>query len=70
MCGYFCIGFIDFMLAGKKLTDYINLFSPYDFKKNEVQFCLILKMNKSNSIECNSIEAIDKKIYLNKQNFG
>ena len=34
MCGYFCIGFIDFMLAGKKLTDYTNLFSPYDFKKN------------------------------------
>ena len=22
MCGYFCIGFIDFMLAGKNLTDY------------------------------------------------
>ena len=21
MCGYFCIGFIDFMLAGKTLTD-------------------------------------------------
>ena len=34
MCGYFCIGFIDFMLAGKKLTDYANLFSPYDLKKN------------------------------------
>ena len=34
MCGYFCIGFIDFMLAGKKLTDFTNLFSPYDFKKN------------------------------------
>ena len=32
-CGYFCIGFIDFMLAGKKLTDYTNLFSPHDFKK-------------------------------------
>ena len=31
MCGYFCIGFIDFMLAGKKLTDHTNLFSPYDF---------------------------------------
>ena len=26
MCGYFCIGFIDFMLAGKKLTDYTNFF--------------------------------------------
>ena len=34
MCGYFCTGFIDFMLAGKKLTDYTNLFSPHDFKKN------------------------------------
>ena len=35
MCGYFCIGFIDFMLAGKKLTDFTSLFSPYDFKKND-----------------------------------
>ena len=33
MCGYFCIGFIDFMLTGKKLTDYTNLFSPHDLKK-------------------------------------
>ena len=33
--GYFCKGFIDFMLAGKKLTDYTNLFSPHDFKKND-----------------------------------
>ena len=31
MCGYFCIGFIDFMLAGKKLTDFISLFSHHDF---------------------------------------
>ena len=35
ICGYFCIGFIDFMLADKKLTEYTNLFSPYDFKKND-----------------------------------
>ena len=34
MCGYFCIGFIDFMFKGKTLTEYTNLFSPYDFKKN------------------------------------
>ena len=34
MCGYFCIGFINFMLASKKLTGYTNLFFPYDFKKN------------------------------------
>ena len=30
MCGYFRIGFIDFMLARKKLTDYTNLFSPHN----------------------------------------
>ena len=35
MCSYFCIGFIDFMLAGKKLADFTNLFSPYDFDKND-----------------------------------
>ena len=35
MCGYFCIGFIDFMLAGKKLTDYTSWFFPYDFEKND-----------------------------------
>ena len=29
------IGSIDFMLAGKKLTDHTNLFSRYDFKKND-----------------------------------
>ena len=36
MCGYFCIGFIDFMLAGKKLTDFTNMFSPHHFKKNDI----------------------------------
>ena len=28
MCGYFCIRFIDSMLACKKLTDFTNMFSP------------------------------------------
>ena len=26
MCGYFCIGFINFMFDGKSLADYTNLF--------------------------------------------
>ena len=34
-CGYFCIGFIDFMLAGKTLTEFTNLFSSNKFKKND-----------------------------------
>ena len=35
MCGYFCIGFIDFILADKTLIDCTNLFSPHDFDKND-----------------------------------
>ena len=35
MRGYFCIGFIDFMLKGKNLTDFTNLFSPNNFNKND-----------------------------------
>ena len=34
MCWYFCIGFIDFMLKGKSLLEYKNLFSPNDYEKN------------------------------------
>ena len=36
MCGYFCIGFINFTFNGKSLTDYTNLFSPNDFKKTMI----------------------------------
>ena len=35
MCGYFCIEFLDFMLKDKNLTDFTNLFSPNDFKKDD-----------------------------------
>ena len=34
MCGYFCIRFIGFMLAGKTLTGFTNLFSLNNFKRN------------------------------------
>ena len=35
MCGYYCIEFINYMLKGKTLLNYTNLFSPNDFKKND-----------------------------------
>ena len=35
MCGYFCIEFINYMLKGKTLLDYTNLFLHNDFKKND-----------------------------------
>ena len=62
MCGYFCIGFIHFMIIGKKLTDYTNLFSPHDFKKNDD-----IILSKTN--ESNSIEAIDKMILSEQTKF-
>ena len=35
MCGYFCIGFIDFMLSNKSLLDYTNLFSLNKYENND-----------------------------------
>ena len=35
MCGYFCIGFIDYMLKGKSLLDCTNLFSANDYQKHD-----------------------------------
>ena len=35
MCGHFCIEFIDFMLKGKSLLDYTNLFYPNEYEMNE-----------------------------------
>ena len=35
MCGFYCIVFVEYMLTGKPLLDYTNLFSLNDYKKNE-----------------------------------
>ena len=35
MCGYLCLGFADFILEGKTLTGFMNLYSPNNFKKND-----------------------------------
>ena len=61
MCGYFCIGFIDFMLAGKKLVCFLHMI----LRKTMILFCLISKIN-----EWNSIEAIDKTNLTNQAKFG
>ena len=42
MCGYFCIGFIGFMLKGKSLLEYTNLFSPNEYGKKDktiLEYC-------------------------------
>ena len=46
MCGSYCIGLIDFMLAGKKFADLTNLLSPYDFEKKWLLSYIILSYFK------------------------
>ena len=43
---YFCFEFVDFMLAGKKFTNFTNLFSLYGFEKNGNIILSYLKMNE------------------------
>ena len=50
MCGYLCIGFINFMFNDNSLTDFINLFLQNGFRKNDnIVLNYIL-------LECSSVE--------------
>ena len=42
ICGYFCTGFIDFMLKGKSLLDYAKLVSPDDYEDNDKKILQII----------------------------
>ena len=46
MCGFYCITLIEYIIAGKTLLDYTNLFSFNDYKKNDK----IIYMAKENVI--------------------
>ena len=72
MCGYFCILFIEYMLNNKTLTDYPNLFSPYDFKKNDEiikryfkQKMEIINLEDQSNYRLNEISKI--KDYFNEE---
>ena len=54
MCGYFCIGFIDFMFKGKTLTEYTNTLTAekiysINFTATKKKFCLSLRYNGGNN---------------------
>ena len=34
MCGFYCIPLIEYMLLGKAILDYNNLFYPNEYEKN------------------------------------
>ena len=40
MCGYFCIGFVDFMLSGESLLEYKNIFSTEHKKNDKIIKCI------------------------------
>ena len=63
MGGYFCIGFIDFMLAGKTLADFTNVFQPNNFKDHGEIILKYFMNNVWKMVECNSDET--HNIYLN-----
>ena len=64
MRGFFCNGFINFMLKGKSLLDYTNLFSTNDCEKinnTKILFYSITKwMKKSYCIICGKFRKFKK----------
>ena len=51
MCGYFCIECINYMVIGKTLLDYTNLFSPNNLKRTIKLLKEYLRMNNLNVME-------------------
>ena len=60
MCGFYCTHFIEYALSGKTLLDYTNLFSPYDYKKNDK--LIYISILKINMVEKSSLEFRLRKI--------
>ena len=65
MCGFYSIAFIEYMLPGKTLLDYTNLFSPNDYKKNDK---IIYKFLKIDMAEKASLEFRLRKIDETRNN--
>ena len=69
---YFCIGFIDFMLKGKNLLDYANLFPLNEYEQNEKNNIAIFSIeSKKAEMYCNVCNKyrklkITKNIFLKK----
>ena len=62
MCGCFLIGFINFMFNGNSLTDYTNIFSPNDFKKNDyiiLKYFSLYDVKMSNSNRVNEMSELN-----------
>ena len=56
MCGHSYIGFIDFMMNNKELTDFTNLFSWNNFKKNDKKYLNNFNNSKLGFIYSSSVK--------------
>ena len=51
------------MLAGKKLTDFTGLFSPYGFEENDGIILSSFKLNECSSVEIHKTNLTDQTKY-------
>ena len=56
MFGYYWFEFTDFMLTGKTLTDFRNIFSPNKFEQSDDIILNYFMINVSKTAERSSIE--------------
>ena len=64
MCGFYCIASIEYMLAGKTLLHYTNLFFPNDYKKNGKISILKINMVEDKSLEFRLRKIDEARNYL------
>ena len=69
MCGFYCIAFIEYMLARKTLLDYTSLFSPNDYKKNDKVNCHNSRTNYDIDMKFGPVTKLDKRIKITLKKF-
>ena len=63
MCGFYCVPFIEYMLARKTLSEYTNLLSPNGYKNNDKITFKFWRVNMS-SLELRLKKRDESRNYL------
>ena len=64
MCEFYCIAFIEYLLAGKNLLDYTHFFSPNDYKQNDKILTKYFKDKYGRSLKFKFIKNYETRNYL------
>ena len=69
--GFYCITFIEYMIAGKTLIDYTNVFFFSNIKRMKRQYISTLKTNMTDeNVSLGFKWNIDEKIYKTKNRWS